>query len=36
VDGDFFTFENLGNHVYGTINHLPIALPFVSVGFDLS
>src|SRR5215212_9529385 len=35
VDGDFFTFENLVNHVHGAINHFPIALLFVSVGFDL-
>jgi len=34
VDGDFFTFENLANHVHGAINHFPIALLFVSVGFD--
>ena len=31
----FFTFENLANHVHGAINHFPIALLFVSVGFDL-
>lgn len=35
MDGDFFTFENLVNHVHGAINHFPIALLFVSVGFDL-
>lgn len=35
VDGDFFTFVNLVNHVHGAINHFPIALLFVSVGFDL-
>src|SRR5215212_2579313 len=31
----FFTFENLVNHVHGAINHFPIALLFVSAGFDL-
>lgn len=35
VDGDFFTFENLVNHVHGAVNHFPIALLFVSVGLDL-
>jgi uncharacterized membrane protein len=35
VDGDFFTFENVVNHVHGAINHFPIALLFASVGFDL-
>ena len=35
MDGNFFTFENLANHVHGAINHFPIALLFVSVGFDL-
>ena len=34
MDGDFFTFENLANHVHGAINHFPIALLFVSVGLD--
>lgn len=35
VDGGFFTFENLVNHVHGAINHFPIALLFVSVDLDL-
>lgn len=35
MDGGFFTFENLVNHVHGAINHFPIALLFVSVGLDL-
>lgn len=35
MDGDFFTVENLANHVHGAINHFPIALLFVSVGLDL-
>ena len=35
MDGDFFTFVNLVNHVHGAINHFPIALLFVGAGFDL-
>jgi uncharacterized membrane protein len=32
--GDFFDFENLMNHLHGALNHLPIALLFVSAGLD--
>ena len=32
--GDFFTFENLMNHLHGALNHFPIALLFVSAGLD--
>jgi len=35
MDADFFTFENLVNHVHGAITHFPIALLFVSVALDL-
>ena len=30
-----FHLRDLVNHVHGAINHFPIALLFVSVGFDL-
>ncbi|CAA9410890.1 MAG: hypothetical protein AVDCRST_MAG78-403 [uncultured Rubrobacteraceae bacterium] len=32
--GDFFTFENLMNHLHGALNHFPIALLFASAGLD--
>ena len=35
MDADFFTFENLVNHVHGAITHFPIALLFVSVALDM-
>lgn len=33
--GEFFTFENLANHVHGGITHFPIGLLFVSAALDL-